>query len=207
MFGIFAMTLIGLAVAGWNSYNADRATHGEAPVPLSAYLSSAAFGEAVFENWESEFLQMGAYVLLTALLVSRGSAESREPEGEIPQDADPRAARRRRNAPWPVRRGGVALLLYEHSLTIALFSLFVGSFALHAVAGAASFSQEVVEHGGQAVTALDYLVTPRFWFESLQNWQSEFLSVGALIVLSIFLRQRGSPESKPVAASHGKTGG
>ena len=209
MFGIFAVTLAGLVFAGWGSYNEDRAGHGEAPIPLTRYLASPAFGEAVFENWESEFLQMGAYVLLTALLVSRGSAESKDPDGGGAQDADPRApsARRRRKAPWPVRRGGVALAIYEHSLTIALFALFVASFALHAITGASSFSSELVEHGGRAVSVLEYVATPRFWFESLQNWQSEFLSVGALIVLSIFLRQRGSPESKPVAAPHDETGG
>jgi hypothetical protein len=207
MFGIFAATLIGLAFAGWGSYNGDQAGHGEPPIPLTEYLGTPAFGEAVFENWESEFLQMGAYILLTALLVSRGSAESKEPGAGRTPEADPRAPRHTGKAPWPVRRGGLARVLYEHSLTIALFALFIGSFALHAVTGAAAFSQEQVEHGERAVSVVDYLATSRFWFESLQNWQSEFLSVGALIVLSIFLRQKGSPESKPVAASHRETGG
>ena len=98
------------------------------------------------------------------------------------------------------------MILYENSLTIAMFALFFASFALHAATGAGEYSQEQVAHGREAVSVLGYLRTSRFWFESLQNWQSEFLAVGTLIVFSIFLRQRGSPESKPVAASHAETG-
>ena len=207
MFGIFAVSLIGFAFAGWDSHNQEQATNGVAPISLGQYLGSASFGEAVFENWESEFLQMGAYILLTAILVSRGSAESKDPDAGTGFEADARQPRGKGKAPWPVRRGGLALLLYEHSLTIALFAIFLASFALHAVTGAAAFSQELVAEGRPGVSVLDYLFTSRFWFESLQNWQSEFLAVGALIVLSIFLRQRGSPESKPVGASNAETGG
>jgi hypothetical protein len=207
MFGIFGLTLIGLIFAGWAASNQDQAAHGEPQVGLAQYVVSPEFGEAVFENWESEFLQMGAYVLLTALLFSRGSAESRDPDHKGPHEADPRTAAKRRNTPWPVRRGGLALALYENSLTIALLTIFVASFALHAATGAGAYSRELIEHGAPPVSILGYVTTSRFWFESLQNWQSEFLSVGALIVLSIFLRQRGSPESKPVTASDAQTGG
>jgi hypothetical protein len=206
MFGIFAAALIGLAFSGWSSYNQDQAEHGGPGVELGAYLATPNFGEAVFENWESEFLQMGAYVLLTAFLFSRGSAESKDPDAGEPSDADPRLADKPKRVPWPVRRGGLVLALYEHSLTIVLFVLFFASFALHGLVGAAEYSAEQLAHGGAAVSPLAYLGTSRFWFESLQNWQSEFLAVGALIVLSIVLRQRGSPESKPVAAPHGETG-
>jgi hypothetical protein len=206
MFAIFAVTLIGLGLAGWADHNQEQADHGRPTVSLSGYLVSPAFGEAVFENWESEFLQMGAYVLLTALLLSRGSSESKDPDRDSPQDADPRRADKRGRVPWPVRRGGLVLWLYEHSLTITLFALFFGSFALHAVTGAADYSQEQVTHGGHAVSLLGYLTSSRLWFESFQNWQSEFLEVGTLIVLSIFLRERGSAESKPVAARHSETG-
>ncbi|MBA2632584.1 MAG: hypothetical protein H0U86_06235 [Chloroflexi bacterium] len=206
MFGIFAVTLGGLMLTGWSNYNEEQAEHGETAVALDEYLGTPAFGEAVFENWESEFLQMGAYVLLTAFLFSRGSSESKNPDGDNPADADPRQADKRGNVPWPVRTGGIALALYENSLTIALFALFIASFALHAATGAGAYSQEQIAHGGQAVSVVGYLATSRFWFESFQNWQSEFLAVGTLIVFSIFLRQRGSPESKPVAASHAETG-
>jgi AcrR family transcriptional regulator len=171
------------------------------------FSGKQALFEAVFENWESEFLQMGAYVLLTALLFSRGSAESKDPDGDDRTDDDlAKVDRRRRDVPWPVRHGGVTLLLYQHSLTIALLGIFVVSFALHAVTGAGEYSADQLAHGGAAVTPIEYLATSRFWFESFQNWQSEFLAVGALIVLSIFLRQRGSPESKPVGAAHDATG-
>ncbi len=207
MFAIFAVTLIALVFVGWDNYNNEQRDHGEATVDLPAYLGTPNFGEAVFENWESEFLQMGGYVLLTALLISRGSAESKDPDADEEVDADPQQAdKRRRDVPWPVRHGGVTLLLYEHSMTIALLAIFVLSFALHAITGAGEYSAEQLAHGGAAVSPLAYLATSRFWFESLQNWQSEFLAVGALIVLSIFLRQRGSPESKPVAAPHSQTG-
>ncbi|MBA3688673.1 MAG: hypothetical protein H0W81_07580 [Chloroflexi bacterium] len=206
MFGIFAVTLVGLVFAGWDSFNRDRAMVGEAEVTLTAYVASPDFGEAIFENWESEFLQMGAYVLLTAFLFSRGSAESRDPDHPGPQVEDLGPAGKRRKVPWPVRRGGLALTIYEHSLTIALFAFFLVSFVLHAVMGAGAYSRELVQEGGRAIGTLDYLGTSRFWFESLQNWQSEFLSVGALIVLSIFLRERRSPESKPVAATDAQTG-
>ncbi|MEO8246551.1 MAG: DUF6766 family protein [Chloroflexota bacterium] len=207
MFAIFAATLIGLAFVGWSTYNQEQLDHGAAAIGLLAYLGTPNFGEAVFENWESEFLQMGAYVLLTALLVSRGSAESKDPDaGERPGDDPTKIDRRRRGVPGPVRRGGLGLALYQHSLTIALFAIFALSFALHAVTGAGEYSADQLAHGGAAVSPLQYLATSQFWFESLQNWQSEFLAVGALIVLSIFLRQRGSPESKPVGAPHAQTG-
>jgi uncharacterized protein DUF6766 len=207
MFGIFALALIGLVFSGWDSFNRDQALRGEPEAAITQYLASPEFGEAVFENWESEFLQMGAYILLTAFLFSRGSAESRDPDHRDPQQADPRQAAKRRGVPWPVERGGFALVVYENSLTIALVALFLASFLLHAATGAAAYSQDLERGGAPAVSLLGYLGTSRFWFESLQNWQSEFLSVGALIVLSIFLRQRGSPGSKPVAAPNAQTGG
>lgn len=207
MFTIFFVTLVGLAVTGWQNYNEDQQEHGQQTVGLVEYLTTPDFGEAVFENWESEFLQMGAYVVLTIMLFERGSSESKDPDKNEPVDEDPRKKANDPEAPWPVRRGGVALLLYENSLSIVLFTLFFLSFWLHVVTGAAEYSEEQLAHGGQAVTAFEYLGTARLWFESFQNWQSEFLSVGALIVLSIFLRQKGSSESKPVAASHSTTGG
>jgi hypothetical protein len=206
MFVLFALSLAGMSLAGLRHYNADQQQHGQAAVGYGAYLASGAFVEAVFENWESEFLQMGLYVLLTAVLYQRGSAESKDPDQPEEVDADPRGQRDQEDAPGPVRRGGVALALYEHSLTIALLALFVLSFLLHAAGGAHEYSQDQLAHGGQAVSILAYLVTSRMWFESFQNWQSEFLSIGVLVVLSIVLRQKGSPESKPVAAPHGATG-
>ena len=205
MFALFAVCLVGQIAAGFRQYNQDEQEHGHPAVGMSAYLRTGHFTEAVFENWESEFLQMAAFVLLSAFLYQKGSPESRKLEGNPDLDADPVRARKR-DSPWPVHRGGLALRLYENSLTIALLLLFAASFLLHAAGGAREYSQEQLDHGGKAVAMLAYMATSRFWFESFQNWQSEFLSVGVLIVLSIFLRQKGSPESKPVADPHSETG-
>ena len=208
MFGLFVVFLIAQSVTGHHEYNQDQQEHGEATVGYAAYLRTGHFVEATFENWESEYLQMGLYVLLTAFLFQRGSSESKDPDGDETVDEDPRGAGvgARADAPWPVRRGGVALALYEHSLTLALLLLFLLSFVLHAAGGAREYSQEQLAHGGQAVSTFAYLHTARFWFESFENWQSEFLAVASLAWLSVYLRQRGSPESKPVATPHRQTG-
>jgi hypothetical protein len=205
MFGLFFLFLAGQSIAGHREFNQDQRDHGESVVDYVSYLGSGHFIEAVFENWESEFLQMGSFVLFTIFLRQKGSPESKKLEGEEPVDADPRASRRR-NSPWPVRRGGLALAIYEHSLTIAMFLLFFISLFLHAAGGATEYNQEQMAHGGSAVSLLAYMETSRFWYESFQNWQSEYLAVGALVVLSIYLRQRGSPESKPVDHPHSETG-
>lgn len=206
MFGAFAGFLLLMSLAGQRNYNEDQREHGQQTVSYAGYVTSGAFVEAVFENWESEFLQMGAFVLLTVWLRQKGSPESKKVEGEEPVDEDPRHADLHDDAPWLARTGGVKLWLYERSLSIALFALFALSFLLHAAGGAREYSAEQEAHGGPPVGMLSYLTTARFWFESFQNWQSEFLAVGALVVLSIYLRQKGSPESKPVAASHADTG-
>jgi hypothetical protein len=159
----------------------------------------------VFENWESEFLQMGAFIVLTVLLVQRGSAESKQEDAD-PRDEDPAQHRDDPDAPWPVRRGGLWLRLYENSLFVAFVVLFLGSIVGHAVAGAREFSEEQEAHWQGAVSALHYVTTSQFWFESFQNWQSEFLAVGSIVVLTIFLRQKGSAESKPVHAPNRETG-
>jgi hypothetical protein len=205
MFGLFLVFLVAQSVAGYRTDNNDNAEHGQARESYAAYLTSGAFVEATFENWESEFLQMGAYVLLTAWLIQKRSPESKKPDGE-PADADPRAERDKPDAPGPVRRGGLALTLYEHSLSTALFALFLLSFVLHALGGHAEFNQQQLEHGQAAVSLWSFVTSSEFWFQSMQNWQSEFLAVAALAVLGIFLRERGSPESKPVAAPHAQTG-
>ncbi len=202
---LFLVCQIGLSVVGLRHENAELADHAQPAIGYAEYVTSGGFLEATMENWESEFLQMFAYVILTALLIQKGSAESKSPDEDEEVDHDPRLARNR-DRPWPVKQGGLVLRIYEHSLSIALFLLFAASFYLHARGGARDYSEEQLLHGGATVTTIEYLATSRFWFESLQNWQSEFFSVWLLIVLTIWLRQRGSPESKPVAAGHSKTG-
>jgi hypothetical protein len=206
-FALFALSFAGQLATGWRQLAADEREHGRAAPTFAQYLRTGHLAEATFENWESEFLQMGLFVVLTAMLRQKGSSESKSIDGPEEVDEDPRAHRRDRDAPWPVRRGGVALAVYEHSLSGALFLLFGISFALHAIGGAREYSSEQLAHGGHAVSTWQFLGTSAFWFQSFQNWQSEFLSVGVLIVLTIWLRDRGSPQSKPVAAPHAQTGG
>jgi hypothetical protein len=206
MFGLFAVFLLGQSVSGYRVERKTLIEHGGRPPTYPEYVRSGGFVEATFENWESEFLQMAAYVMFTVYLRQKGSAESKKLEGTEEVDADPREVRDKRNAPWPVRRGGPVLRLYEHSLGLAFFLLFLISFGLHAAGGVAEYNEEEALHGRVPITTLAYMATSQFWFESLQNWQSEFLAVGSIVVLSIFLRQRGSPESKPVAAPHDETG-
>jgi len=206
LFALFLFSLLGQSLTGHHVLNEEQREHGQPTVSYAEYLMTGHFVEAVFENWESEFLQMAAYVVLTVFLFQKGSAESKDPDRVEPGDQDPERMRDRPGVPGPVRRGGLALTLYNHSLSLALLLLFVLSFVLHAAGGAAEYSQEQAAHGEPPVTTVQYLGTSRFWFESFQNWQSEFLSVAAIVVLSIFLREKGSPESKPVHSPHDETG-
>ena len=206
--GLFFLTLVfGQSVVGRREYNNDRKDHGRPEVGYVEYLQSAHFVEATMENWESEFLQMFLFIVLTVFLYQKGSAESKKLDGDEDVDRAPRRSKNKKDAPWPVRKGGLVLKLYENSLSLAFLALFLATFFLHAAGGAREYNQDQAEHGGgEPVSTLQYITTSRFWFESLQNWQSEFLSVGMMVLLTIWLRQKGSPESKPVDAPHGKTG-
>lgn len=204
---LFVLFLGAQAVAGHRVYNQQQREAGEAAVSFSHYLTTGHFGEAVFENWESEFLQIAMFVVLTAFLFQKGAAKSKDPEkDEEPVDEDPRRHRDDPRAPGPVRRGGLALAMYEHSLSIVLVLIFLAAMIMHAVTGRANYSEEQVQAGEPPVSLGEYVTSSQFWFESFQNWQSEFLGVAVLTVLSIWLRQRGSPESKAVARPHAETG-
>jgi hypothetical protein len=203
---LFIAFLAGQTIAGRLALNEERAEHGQPGITLGAYLVSAHFYEATFENWESEFLQMAVFVLLTTILYQVGSSESKRPGVIEPVDVDPRDVTPSADTPWPVRRRGIWLRIYEHSLGLAFTCLFIVSIVGHAISGAAEHNADARLHGGEMVTTSSYIAEPRFWFESFQNWQSEFLALMAMVVLSIFLRQRGSPESKPVHAAHSETG-
>lgn len=208
MLGLFFLSFIfGQSASGHRVYNEDQREHGQPTVTYLEYLGTSHFLEATMENWESEFLQMFAFIVLTACLYQKGSAESKDPDKKEPVDRDPRLSRNKKDAPWPVRRGGFVLTLYEYSLSLAFLLLFLISFYLHAVGGARDYNEEQAAHGiTEHLSAFGYMETSRFWFESFQNWQSEFLAVGAMVLLTIWLRQRGSPESKPVDAPHDETG-
>jgi hypothetical protein len=203
---LFLVSLAAQIATGLDQHNEAQSDHGRPAIGLVEYFGTGHFLEATAENWESEFLQMFVYVLLTVFLFQRGSAESKKLDEAEAVDRDPRRAQAKPGTPWPVVRGGWVLRLYENSLSLAFLLLFLISFVLHAVGGMRLYNEDQLAHGGSPITFSQYLGTSQFWFESFQNWQSEFLSVASIIVLSIFLRQRGSPESKPVDAPHSQTG-
>ena len=205
----FTTFLVGQTISGHRDYNSEQKDHQEETVSMGEYLGTGHFREATFENWESEFLQMGSYVFLTAFLIQRGSAESKKPpdEGENPQDTDPRTVEIEAGTPWPVRAKGVWLKLYENSLGMFFLLVFLASLLLHANGGVSEYNAEQEVHGQPAgYDTWSYMTTSRFWFESLQNWQSEFLAVASIVLATIWLRQKGSPESKAVHEPHSKTG-
>ncbi len=201
---LFAVAIAGQIYFGWQEYNKELLEEGGAKVWLWQYLSSGHFAESTFENWESEFLQMTLFVVLTIFLQQKGSSESKD--FDRPQDVDRRPDPLKSDAPWPVRKGGIWLSHYKNSLTIALFLLFATSFVTHFYGSLSDENTRLSLPGKSVETPGDYLGDSRFWFESFQNWQSEFLSVLAIVILSIYLRQHGSPQSKPVDAPHSQTG-
>jgi hypothetical protein len=199
-------TIGGMFLAGWLVYNQELLDHNAASLDLWDYAVSGHFLSALFENWESEFLQMSAYVVLTAFLFQRGSAESRDPDEASSEDEDLGKDAADPDVPWPVKVGGIVYRIYAYSLGLALVALFLVSFLLHLRYSADAANAEAELRGQTPVAIIDHLSSSKFWFESFQNWQSEFLSTAVLVVLSIFLRFRGSPESKAVAAPHRETG-
>ena len=181
------------SVAGFHVFNDDQELHGKPLVNYGEYLASGHFWQATGENWESEFLQMGFYVILTTFLFQKGSAESNDPD-----EAEEVARKRRaKQGSW----------LYRNSLSLAFLLLFSLSFVVHALGGWKEANQERQEHGQPLETIGEFLGGSEFWFQSFQNWQSEFLAVLSIVVLSIFLRQAGSPESKAIEEPDSKTGG
>ena len=202
---LFLGSLVGQWIAGWQYHNAELLEHGQEPIAATAFLTDPLFLSTVFENWESEFLQMATYVVLTAFLFQRGSAESRDPD-KPPRDGRLSDIRAGKDSPGWLKGGRASRQLYANSLGIVLFLLFVASFVLHWTFSAREFAENQLLHGQAPPTALEFLREPQLWFESFQNWQSEFLSTAVLVVLSVFLRQINSPESKPLAAPHSQTG-
>jgi hypothetical protein len=194
LMAIFLATLAGTIGTGWLTYQDELQMHGQQPLSLLQYLASAHLISAVFENWESEFLQMAAFVALTAILFQRGSAESLDPD-DLTRPKDAKRHPRSFGA-W----------LYAYSLSLMLAALFVMSFALHLWGSSAKDTKEALMHGEPTPHLWQHLGSSGFWFESFQNWQSEFLSTGVLVVLSIFLRHQGSPQSKPLRARNSDTG-
>jgi hypothetical protein len=205
---IFLAALVGQAFAGRALQNEEAAAHGGEPESLFEYVTSSDFGNAVMENWQSEYLQFLLFMLATVWLLQRGSPESKElrkagresaMEQKLGEHAD-------RDSPKWARVGGLRTALYSNSLLIAMAIIFVGSWFAQSVTGWTDFNADQADHGASAVSWWTYVGSASFWEATLENWQSEFLAVGSFAVLAVFLRQRGSPESKPVGSSHDSTG-
>jgi hypothetical protein len=205
---IFLAALVGQAIAGHADYNNDQIAHDGETLSLGRYVVSSSFGQAVMENWQSEYLQFFLFILMTVWLVQKGSPESKEPHrGGTGSDEKHRIGEHASaQSPAWARARGVRLWLYSNSLLLVMGTIFLGSWFAHSVTGWSEYNAEQVEHEQEPLSWLEYVGSADFWQTTMQNWQSEFLAVGSMVVLSIYLRQRGSPESKPVGAPHSVTG-
>jgi hypothetical protein len=207
-FAIFVAALIGQAIAGHAEFNNEAIAHGSETLSFWAYVVSPDFGQAVMENWQSEYLQFTLFIFATVWFVQKGSPESKKVDEVGRQsDADQRVGEHARpDSPKWARAHGFRRFLYENSLLIVMGSIWLGSWFAHSLTGWRAYNEAQLEHDGSTLGWLHYVGTADFWETTLQNWQSEFLAVGSMAVLAIYLRQRGSPESKPVGASDEATG-
>jgi hypothetical protein len=206
--GLFLLTLVGQAISGTADYNAQQVANGLEPVTLLEYVTSSSFGVDVMENWQSEYLQFFLYIFGTVWLIQRGSAESKKPGEEGPEsDKEQRVGRHAQDdSPEWARTGGWRTAVFSRSLGLLMGGLFLLTWAASSVVGWAAFNGEQLGQRQDPVSWLGYLGEADFWNRSFQNWQSEMLAVGSMAVFSVYLRQRGSPESKPVGVAHAETG-
>jgi Domain of unknown function (DUF6766) len=202
------VTLGGQSIAGHLEYNEELRAHGDPTISWGRYVVSSHFGGAVMENWQSEFLQFSFFIAATIWLVQRGSAESKKlDEAGLQDDRQQRVGEHasQRSPAW-ARVKYWRFKLYSNSLLIVMTALFFGSWFTQSVTNWTTFNEEQLDHHEPTVSWLSYVGSAGFWEKTLQNWQSEFLAVGTMAVFTIYLRQRGSPESKPVGAPHDETG-
>ena len=205
---LFLAAVVAQSIVGLHEYNEEAVQHAQETISWSRYIYTSEFGAAVLENWQSEWLQFCLFTLATVWLLQEGSPESKRLdqaglESDRQQKVDGGADS---TSPLWARVGGLRSRIYENSLLIAFTIIFLGSWLAQAVTGWTEYNNEQEEHEDPVVSFGTYLTRPDFWEKTLQNWQSEFLAVGTMAVLAIYLRQRGSPESKPVGAPHGETG-
>jgi hypothetical protein len=205
---IFLGALIGQAIAGHAAFNDEQVQHGEQAISLWGYITSSQFGQAVMENWQSEYLQFTLFMLATVWLVQRGSPESKEPGKEgLESDREQRVGKHAEpGSPRWAKVRGFRNWVFSNSLLIVMVLVFLGSWFAQSVTGWTDFNSEQQAHGDPAVSWWSYIGRAHFWEATLQNWQSEFLAVGSFVILTVYLRQRGSAESKPVGASQEATG-
>jgi hypothetical protein len=208
-FGVlFVATLVAQSFAGQHAFNADQLAHDAMPVSWRDYVLSPEFGGAVLENWQSEFLQFTLFILATVWLLQKGSNESKRlDEAGLESDREQKVGRHApENAPGLAKQErGFRRFAYENSLLLAMATIFLLSWGGQSLNNWRAYNDDQREHGGSALGWSEYVVNADFWERSLENWQSEFLAVGTFAVFTIYLRQRGSPESKPVGAPHDET--
>lgn len=201
---VFLAALVGQSIAGLAYANEERSHHGLSPMGYGEFVTSSSFLVDVAENWQSEFLQFSLFIFATIWLIQRGSPESKKSGDEgLGTDEDQLVgAHARGDSPRWARRGGVAGWVYSNSLLLVMGAIFLLSWLAQSLGGVVAANEENAQHGMPPETWLEYVASADFWNRTLQNWQSEFLAVGAMIAFSIYLRQRGSSESKPVGAPH-----
>ncbi|HUP98827.1 MAG TPA: DUF6766 family protein [Aeromicrobium sp.] len=205
---IFLLALAGQAFAGWHAFNSEQSADGLGTLTFARYLTSSDFAVDVAENWQSEYLQFLLYITATVWLVQRGSPESKElTKVGLESDKDQKVGRYADDAsPKWAAAGGLRTGLFSWSLTLTMAAIFFASWLAQSIAGLTAFNETRLGRLQAPLSWSSYITNADFWARTLQNWQSEFLAVGSMVVLSIYLRQRGSPESKPVGESHESTG-
>jgi hypothetical protein len=208
-FGVLLLaSLVGQSFAGLHQFNADALEHHAQTYDWFRYVTSAEFGGDVLENWQSEFLQFFLYITATVWLLERGSSESKSEDdvGLMSDQSQFLGGYARPNSPNWARARGLKQRLYSNSLGLAMLFCFIGSWLGQSMNGWRAYNHEQLEHHLSTISWGEYWANADFWDRSLQNWQSEFLAIGTMAVFTIYLRQRGSPESKPVGAPHDATG-
>jgi hypothetical protein len=205
---LFLAALSGQAVAGHADYNEQAAAHGDPSIAMGRYLVSSDFGVDVMENWQSEYLQFTLMILATVWLLQRGSPESKQLDksGRESDERQKVGEYAQRNSPRWAKVSGLRRKLYENSLVIVMGTIWLGTWFAQSVTGLVEYNSERLDHQMATVDWWSYIGRPDFWDKTLQNWQSEFLAVGSMAILAVYLRMRGSPESKPVGAPHTSTG-
>jgi hypothetical protein len=206
--GLFLAALVFQAIAGQADFNEEQDRHGDPRISFLRYVSSSEFGVGVMENWQSEYLQFTLFILLTVWLLQRGSPESKplHKGGRESDEEQKVGAHAGEDSPRWARASGIRRTLYENSLLLVMGAIWLATWFAQSLTGATEYNSERLDHHQHAVSWAEYLTRPDFWEKTLQNWQSEFLAVGSMAILAVYLRQRGSPESKPVGAPHDSTG-
>jgi hypothetical protein len=205
---LFLGALTGQAVSGHADYNDQAIQHGDSNISFGRYLLSSDFGVDVMENWQSEYLQFTLMILTTVWLLQRGSPESKELDqaGRESDEKQRVGAYAQQNSPRWAKAAGIRRKVYENSLVLVMGTIWLGTWFAQSITGLAEYNSEQIDHQMDTTSWSHYIGTADFWNKTLQNWQSEFLAVGSMAILAVYLRQRGSPESKPVGAAHTATG-